>query len=85
MSFSTDEEDERGQPLRVDLDAGGVDALAAELLEDEAAHLLVADAGDDAPTCSPSRAVPMAMLVGQPPTDLAKEAMSSSREPICLP
>jgi hypothetical protein len=33
----------------------------------------------------PSRAVPMAMLAGQPPTDFAKEPISSSREPICWP
>ena len=33
----------------------------------------------------PSRAVPMAMLAGQPPTDLAKLPMSSSRLPICWP
>ena len=40
------EEDERGQPLGVDLHAAGVDALAGQLLDDEAAHVLVADAGD---------------------------------------
>ena len=33
----------------------------------------------------PSRAVPTEMLVGQPPTALVKDAMSSSREPICWP
>ena len=33
----------------------------------------------------PSRAAPMAMLAGQPPTDLAKLPMSSRREPICWP
>ena len=33
----------------------------------------------------PSLAVPTAMLAGQPPTDFAKEPMSSRREPICWP
>ena len=33
----------------------------------------------------PSLAVPMAILVGQPPTALEKLAMSSSRPPICWP
>ena len=37
------------------------------------------------PTFSPSRAAPIAMLVGEPPTDLAKLDTSSSREPICWP
>ena len=41
------EEDERGQSLLVDAHAGRDHALAAELLEDETAHLLVADPGDD--------------------------------------
>jgi hypothetical protein len=61
----------------------------AELLADEAAHLLVADAGDQRrmaiqpePRASCADGI---MLVGQPPTDLAKKAMSSSREPICWP
>ncbi len=33
----------------------------------------------------PSLAVPTAMLAGHPPTDLAKEAISSNREPFCWP
>ena len=37
------------------------------------------------PGLSPSRAVPIEMLVGQPPTYLAKLAMSSSRPPTCSP
>ena len=40
------EDDQRGQPLGVDLHPAGVDALAGQLLDDEAAHVLVADAGD---------------------------------------
>ena len=40
------EEHQRGQPLRVDLHAAGVDALAGQLLDDEPPHVLVADAGD---------------------------------------
>ena len=63
---------QRGQPLRVGGDALDRHALARQLLADEAAHLLVADAGDQR-RLRPSRAVPMAMLAGQPPTDLAKE------------
>ena len=74
------EEDERRQPLGVDLDAAGVDALAASAARDEAAHVLVADAGDQA-DFSPSRAVPQAMLVGEPPMYLWKVPMSSSRPP----
>ena len=38
------EHDERGQPLPVDLDAVRAHALPDELLPDEAAHVLVADA-----------------------------------------
>ena len=34
---------------------------------------------------SPSRAAPIAVLVGLPPTDLANVAMSSRRPPICWP
>ena len=37
------------------------------------------------PLFRPSRAVPMAMLVGQPPTALEKLAMSSRRPPTCAP
>ena len=40
------EDDERGQPLGVDLHAARVHPLAGKLLEDEAAHVLVADPGD---------------------------------------
>ena len=41
------EDDERGQALGVDLYAARVHPLAGKLLEDEAAHVLVADPGDD--------------------------------------
>ncbi len=34
---------------------------------------------------SPSRAAPIAVLVGEPPTYLANEPMSSSRPPTCSP
>ena len=37
------------------------------------------------PGLSPSRAAPIEMLVGQPPTYLAKLVMSSSRPPTCWP
>ena len=40
------EDDQRGQPLGVDLHPAGVHALAGQLLDDEAAHVLVADPGD---------------------------------------
>ena len=42
------EQDERGEPHRIGADAGDVDALARATLADEAAHMLVADAGDEA-------------------------------------
>ena len=42
------EQDKRGQPDRIGPDAGDVDALARALLADEAAHVLVADPGDEA-------------------------------------
>ena len=42
------EEDERGQPLGIGDDAAGVDAFGRQRLADEAAHVLVADAGDEA-------------------------------------
>src|SRR5690606_23686718 len=42
------EDDQRGEPLRVGLDAPDVDALGGGLLLDEAAHVLVADRGDQA-------------------------------------
>ena len=60
------EDDERGQPLGVGDDAADVDAFGDQGLADEAAHLLVADAGDQ-PRLRPRRAVPAAMLVGEPP------------------
>ena len=41
------EDRERGEALRVGLHAAGVDALAHELLADEAPEMLVADAGDE--------------------------------------
>ena len=41
------EDDQGGQPLRVGEDAVGRDTLARHLLADEAAHMLVAHAGDD--------------------------------------
>ena len=51
------QEDEGGEPVLVDLDAGGRNTLALELLEEEAAHLLGADAGDDGrPQPEPRRA-----------------------------
>ena len=34
---------------------------------------------------SPSRAVPVAMLVGEPPTYFWNDPMSSSRPPTCAP
>jgi hypothetical protein len=37
------------------------------------------------PLLKPRRAVPMAMLVGQPPTALEKVAISSRRPPTCTP
>ena len=37
------------------------------------------------PDFRPSRAVPMAMLAGQPPTAFENVAMSSSRPPTCWP
>ena len=40
------ESDERGEPVRIGLDAGDGDALADQLLADEAAEGLVADGGD---------------------------------------
>ena len=42
------EDDERGQPLGVGDDAAHVDALGGQRLADEAAHVLVADPGDQA-------------------------------------
>ena len=41
------EDDQRRQPLGIDLDAARIHALARNLLADEAAHVLVADTGDD--------------------------------------
>ncbi len=78
------EEDERRQPFAVDDDAVGRDALAGELFADEAAHLLGADAGDERGLEAEPRGAD-GDVGGQPPTDLAKEVMSSSREPICWP
>ena len=47
--FVTDaEQHERGEPHWVGADSGDVHALARALLADEAAHVLVADAGDEA-------------------------------------
>ena len=60
-------------------------------------HLLLVDAGVMFPSAEmpgvdsvvpdfrPSRAVPMAMFAGQPPTAFEKEAMSSRRPPTCCP
>ena len=42
------EQHERGEPDRIGADSGDVHALARALLADEAAHVLVADAGDEA-------------------------------------
>ena len=78
------EDGERRQPLGIDLDAVERHALAGELLADEASELLVADRVIR-PAFSPSRAAPIAMLVGEPPTDFAKLETSSRREPICCP
>jgi hypothetical protein len=61
-----------------------VHALARQLLADEAAHVLVAHARDERGR-SPSRAVPTAMLVGEPPMYFWKDPMSSSRPPTCAP
>jgi hypothetical protein len=44
-SFSTDRMHQRRQPLLVGLEPIDIDAFALQLLADEAAHLLVADAG----------------------------------------
>ncbi|MNS43811.1 hypothetical protein D3C72_762310 [compost metagenome] len=41
------EQHQRGQPLRVRLHAAHVDAFTHQLFADEAAHMLVADTGDD--------------------------------------
>ena len=41
------EQNQRGQPRRIGVNAGDVDAFAGALLADEAAHVLVADAGDE--------------------------------------
>ena len=46
LAVADSEEDERRQPLRIDHHAPGFDTFARELLEDEAAHMLVAHAGD---------------------------------------
>ena len=40
------EQHECGEPLLVRLDAADIDALADQLLADEAAHMLVTNAGD---------------------------------------
>ena len=53
--------------------AASVDALAGELLADEAAHMVGADAGAGAPRSSRAGQAPMAVLVGLPPTYLANE------------
>ncbi len=37
------------------------------------------------PALSPSRAQPIAMFVGEPPTALRNVSISSSRPPICWP
>ena len=42
------EQHERGEPHRIGVDSGDVDALAFALLANESAHVLVADAGDEA-------------------------------------
>ena len=40
------QDDQRRQAFRVGLHTAGIDAFALQLLDDEAAHVLVADAGD---------------------------------------
>ena len=42
------EQDERGQPGRIGVDSCDVDPFPSALLADEAAHMLVADPGDQA-------------------------------------
>ena len=78
------EQHERGQPLRVGDEPVDGDAFARQLLADEAAHLLVADAGEQRRLqAEPRRADGD---VGRAAADrLGEEAMSSSREPICWP
>ena len=42
------EKDERGEPHRIGVDSGDIDALARALLADEPPHMFVADASDEA-------------------------------------
>ena len=55
------EQHQRGQAIRIRLDAAHVDAFFRQLLADEASHMLVADAGDQRRTkpeaCGPRRYV----------------------------
>ena len=70
--FLDRKQDQCGQPLGIGGDASRRDAFARQLLRmkrpicSSPTRVISAD-------FSPSRAVPMAMLAGQPPTDLAKE------------
>src|SRR3546814_1491154 len=53
----TDAEDyQRGQPFRIDLHSLRRHALAGELFEDEASHVLIADAADQSRLQAQSRA-----------------------------
>ena len=66
------EDDQRGQPLGIDLHSARVDPLPRQLLDDEPPHVLVADAGDNgAPQPEPRRA---AGDVGRRATDVLREA-----------
>ena len=57
LAVADAEDDQGGQPLGVGLDMADVDALLGRLLLDEAAHVLVADAGDQGgPETEPRRA-----------------------------
>jgi len=82
LAVADPEENERRQALRHH--SARLDALARELLKNEAAHVLVSDAGDQTALQSqPGRA---AGDVRRRASDVLVEgAMSSSRPPTCDP
>ena len=47
VAVANAEDDERGQALRIGLDVAGIDAFRFQGLADEAAHMFVADTGDE--------------------------------------
>ena len=78
------EQHQAAQPLLVGVHAVYGDAFADELFANEAAHLFGADARDQRCSQSEPRGA-NGDVGGQPPTDFAKLATSSSRQPICWP